>query len=127
MYCIMSRMKADLLNVDNKTPNDVQLFESENFAWIDFLWSALGRSGEVGALTETLYEHLLDEEQMKIFISQAAKNLAKRCDSTGCPDFMEEKILKSVLEFVFSRISGGERSLKDLPWESRPKRGWHSI
>jgi len=104
-------------------PSDIQLIESENFAWIDFLWSALGRSGEVGALTETLYEHLLDEGQMKIFISQVAKNLAKRCDLIGCPDFMEEKILKGALELVFSRISGGERSMKDMPLGEQTEKG----
>ena len=122
-YYIMSKLKANLLNIDREMPSDIQLIESENFAWIDFLWSALGRSGEVGALTETLYEHLLDEEQMKIFISQAAKNLAKKYDPTGCPDLMEEQILKSALEFVFSRISGGERSLKDLPLGEQTEKG----
>ncbi|MFZ3149461.1 MAG: metallophosphoesterase [Methanothrix sp.] len=59
-YYLMSKMKADLLDIDSEMPSDIQLIESENFAWIDFLWSALGRSGQVGALTETLYEHLLD-------------------------------------------------------------------
>jgi hypothetical protein len=83
-YYLMSKMKADLLNIDCEMPSDIQLIESENFAWIDFLWSALGRSGQVGALTETLYEHLLDEEEMKIFISKVAKNLAKKYGRTGC-------------------------------------------
>ena len=122
-YYIMSKLKANLLNMDSEMPSNIQLIESENFAWIDFLWSALGRSGEVGALTETLYEHLLDEGQMKIFISQVAKNLAKRCDLIGCPDFMEEKILKGALELVFSRISGGERSMKDMPLGEQTEKG----
>ena len=66
----MSKLKADLLNIEREVPSDIQLIESENFAWIDFFWSALGRSGDVGALTETLYEHVLDKEQMKIFDCQ---------------------------------------------------------
>ena len=111
----MSKLKANLLNIDREMPSDIQLIESENFAWIDFLWSALGRSGEVGALTETLYEHLLDEEEMKIFISKVAKNLAKKYGRTGCADLLEEQMLKSALEFAFSKVSGGERSLNDLP------------
>jgi len=122
-YYIMSKLKADLLNIDCDMPSDVQLIESENFAWIDFLWSALGRSGEVGALTETLYEHMLDEGQMNIFISKVAKNLSKKYDLIGWHDLMEEKILKSALEFVFSRISGGERSLKDMPLGQQTEKG----
>jgi len=114
-YYLMSKMKADLLNIDCEMPSDIQLIESENFAWIDFLWSALGRSGQVGALTETLYEHLLDEEEMKIFISKVAKNLAKKYGRTGWADLLEEQMLKSALEFAFSKVSGGERSLNDLP------------
>ncbi len=122
-YYIMSKLKADLLNLDCEMPSDIQLIESENFAWIDFLWSALGRSGEVGALTKTLYEHMLDEGQMKIFISQAAKNLAKKYGFTGCVDLVEERILKNILEYVFCRISDGERKLKDKPLGEQTEAG----
>ncbi|MDD1731715.1 MAG: hypothetical protein CG440_761 [Methanosaeta sp. NSM2] len=108
MYCIMSRLKADLLNIDSKTPNDVQLFESENFAWIDFLWSALGRSGQVGALTETFYEHMLDEEQKKNFFTKVASNLAKKYGPRWTDPF-EKRFLK----FIFERISDRERGAKD--------------
>jgi hypothetical protein len=122
-YYIMSKLKADLLDIDSEMPSDVQLIESENFAWIDFLWSALGRSGQVGALTETLYEHLLDEEQMKIFISKVAKNLAKKYGRTGLADLLEEQILKMVLDFAFSKVSEGERSLSDLPLGKQTEKG----
>jgi hypothetical protein len=123
-YCIMSKLKADLLNIDSEMPSDIQLIESENFAWIDFLWSALGRSGDVGALTETLYGHMLDEEQMKIFISKVAKNLAKKYGQPGCADLMEERILKRALEFAFCKISEGERSLKDKSLGEQTEKGW---
>jgi hypothetical protein len=122
-YYIMSKLKADLLDIDCEMPSDIQLIESENFAWIDFLWSALGRSGEVGALTETLYEHMLDERQMNVLISKVAKNLAKKYDLIGWPDLMEEKILKSSLELIFSRISEGERNLKDIPLGQQTEKG----
>ncbi|MHB8117555.1 MAG: metallophosphoesterase [Methanothrix sp.] len=122
-YCIMSKLKADLLDLDDEMPRSVQLIESENFAWIDFLWSALGRSGEVGALTETLYEHMLDREQMNVFISRVAKNLAKKYDLTVMGDWLDEAILKNVLDFVLSGISKGERGMSLEPLGEEAQRG----
>ncbi len=114
-YCLMSKLKSNLLNTSSEVPSDVQLFEAENFAWIDFLWSALGRSGDVGAITETLYEHMLDRDQMKKFISRVAKNLAKKYRGAGPSDFAEEKAFKWILERALNKISEGERNLKDIP------------
>ena len=122
-YCVMSKLKADLLNTDNEVPSDIQLFEAENFAWIDFLWSALGRSGDVGAITETLYEHMLDKDQMKIFITKVAKNLAKKYRGTGPSDFAEEMAFKWILEKAFNKISEGERSSKGIPLGEKAVKG----
>ncbi len=108
-YSIMSRMKAYLMDIDRETPSDVQLLEGENFAWIDFLWSALGRSGQVGALTETFYEHMLDEEKREQFISQVARNMAKKID-THLPDRFEVWMIESLFKMIF-----GERGDKDKP------------
>jgi hypothetical protein len=46
-YTLMSRLKT-MLFPDQKYPDQVWDLESENHAWIDFLWSMLGRSGDVG-------------------------------------------------------------------------------
>jgi hypothetical protein len=112
-YWILSKLKADLLNMNNDMPGDIQLIESENFAWIDFFWSALGRSGEVGTLTKTLYEHMLDEEHIKIFISKVADNLAKKYDNKFIPEPLKKVFWKTVLELAFRKISEGERGSKD--------------
>jgi hypothetical protein len=39
-------------------PADVERLEAENFAWIDFLWGTLGRSGQVGADMGLIYADL---------------------------------------------------------------------
>ena len=46
---LMSRLRDILYPGQRQTPvEDIDRLEEENFAWIDFLWSTLGRSGQVG-------------------------------------------------------------------------------
>src|SRR5208283_1815704 len=46
-------------------PDAPRGMELENFAWIDFFWSALGRSGQAGAAVDRVYEKLQDEGEVK--------------------------------------------------------------
>lgn len=122
-YWLLSKLKADLLNMKNDMPSTIQLIEAENFAWIDFFWSALGRSGEVGAITETLYEHMLSEEHMKVFISKISDNLAKKYDHLIIPDLLEKVFWKTVLDLVYIKLTEGERGLKDEPLGEEAEKG----
>jgi len=50
IYTLMSQLKDILYPEQRQTRfNDIAVWEQENFAWIDFLWSTLGRSGQVGS------------------------------------------------------------------------------
>jgi hypothetical protein len=59
IYTLMSQMR-DLLFPDQRTPGGLSMaaLEAENFAWIDFFWSTLGRSGEVGSDVGLMYADL---------------------------------------------------------------------
>ena len=118
VYCIMSKLKAVLLGIESEMPKDIQLYESENFAWIDFFWSALGRSGQVGALTETIYEHLLDEDKRSLFFSNAAKNLARKFGSR-LTDPIEAFFINQILKTICEK----ERCGKDEPLGDKGKKG----
>lgn len=41
-------------------PKSIYVLERENFAWIDFFWSTLGRSGQVGTGIGLIYDMLQD-------------------------------------------------------------------
>lgn len=119
-YCIMSKLKSYLLGKESETPKDIQLYESENFAWIDFLWSALGRSGQVGALTETFYEHILDEDKRTDFFDRAAKNLASKFAwrltdriDVSSPDWIEERLFKKIFNTICERERGNSEKVLD--------------
>jgi hypothetical protein len=50
IYSLMSQLKGMLYPTQqHDAATDIAALEAENFAWIDFLWSTLGRSGQVGA------------------------------------------------------------------------------
>src|SRR6266567_1748841 len=49
IYTLMSRLRDILYPGQRQSvPTDIERLEEENFAWIDFFWSTLGRSGQVG-------------------------------------------------------------------------------
>lgn len=122
LYQLMSFLRT-LLFPDREMPDDVWDIEAENFAWIDFFWSTMGRSGEVGKDVEILYEKLQDEEQLRKFLHDVATNLARRYDLPGWGDAMEAKILKKVFDFLLHKLTGRERSHTDSPLSVDAEKG----
>jgi len=49
---------------ERKRPGVIGQLEAENFAWIDFLWSTLGRSGDVGEHMGLVYAKMQDNHQV---------------------------------------------------------------
>jgi hypothetical protein len=64
IYRLMSRAKAQLFP---KQPvgQDVWDWEADNFAWIDFFWSTLGRSGQAGQDVGVVYDMLQDRAAIR--------------------------------------------------------------
>jgi hypothetical protein len=71
MYLLMSALKDTIFPGKNavKEPWDL---EAENFAWIDFFWSTLGRSGDVGADVGLIYDMLGDDKALALMATNAA-------------------------------------------------------
>lgn len=61
LYRLMSSIRAATFPGQAGGP-DVWDWESDNFAWIDFFWSSLGRSGQVGSDVDLIYDMLQDPE-----------------------------------------------------------------
>ena len=108
IYQVMSTLKT-LIFPDREMPTQVWDIEAENFAWIDFFWSTMGRSGEVGQDVELIYEKMQDPEQFKKLLSNLATSLAEKYDLPGWGDRMEAKLLSWVLNAVVDRMAGLER------------------
>src|SRR5262249_41510481 len=62
IYSMMSSL-ASAMFPNRVRPRTTRQWEGENFAWIDFFWSALGRSGPVGHDVERTYELMQDPQK----------------------------------------------------------------
>lgn len=112
LYYLMSTLKS-LIFSDRKEPEHVWDIEAENFAWIDFFWSAMGRSGEAGQDVELIYEKMQNKEEFKKLLYNLADNLAKKYDLPGWGDRMEAKILKWIFNAAVEKVMGSERVQTD--------------
>jgi hypothetical protein len=93
--------------------------EEENFAWIDFFWSTLGRSGRVGEKVEHIYESLSRKESLNKLVEQIAERVAAKeeflPDWLPREEWLEEKSVKGVLSPLVNWIRQRERENTDKP------------
>jgi hypothetical protein len=78
LYRLMSEGKAQLFPKQQPGLN-VWDWESDNFAWIDFFWSSLGRSGTAGEDVGVIYDMLQDPDA----IAKLAGELGELAGSFG--------------------------------------------
>lgn len=70
IYSLMSQLKDILYPGQRRTGfTDIATLEAENFAWIDFFWSMLGRSGEVGTDVGLIYADLASPADIDDLVS----------------------------------------------------------
>jgi hypothetical protein len=62
----------------SKQPTDIEALEIENFAWIDFMWSNLGRSGDAGQIVNQIYNSVKTPQLCDKFLDldKFSKNLS---------------------------------------------------
>lgn len=116
MYRLMSTLK-DLVFPGRPTPRQVWEWEAENFAWIDFFWSTLGRSGEVGEDVGLIYASLNSRKRMEELAHNLALGIAGR-HRRGKPAalrWVEGQLLDIVLKQAVRRIGNLERSSPSAP------------
>jgi len=107
LYRLTSTAMSLVLGGEELPPNVYEL-ETDNFAWIDFFWSSLGRSGKAGGEVESIYEATNDPRSLQAITDSLAANVAKRYRLRLLHfDWLEEKVLSALLRrFVVKRITG---------------------
>jgi len=91
-------------------PAEIWDIEKENFAWIDFFWSTMGRSGQAGSDVEVIYEALPVEKARNKLISNLCTSLTKMSNLPGWEEWIEGKFLEKFLNFLADHIINSERS-----------------
>lgn len=75
-YTLISNLMT-VLFPERVQPTHVWEMEEENFAWIDFFWSALGRSGPAGGNVELIYDKLQSRSALAGLLENVAHGLAQ--------------------------------------------------
>ncbi len=107
MYRLMSRLNQ--LVFDHPTEPDIVQWEAENFAWIDFFWSTLGRSGDVGLDVALIYESLQSQQATDRIVARIADGVAERIHSGRLRRFVARRVLTGVLDHAASHVASRER------------------
>jgi hypothetical protein len=123
LYQIMSTLRT-MVFPDREPPVMPWDIEAENFAWIDFFWSAMGRSGEVGKDIGLLYECIQDERARRRILRNLSRSLAERYDLPGWGDWMETKVLDGIFGLLSEKVNKLERlQIEERPLSREAQRG----
>ena len=112
MYLLMSTMRG-LMFPKAEKPELTWDFEAENFAWIDFFWSTMGRSGAVGSDVEIIYDKLQSETQLRLLIDNLAAGLSNNPGRSSWKNWIERRLLKKVFNLVLFAAKNAERTQTD--------------
>ena len=108
---------------DRAPAQSIDEIEEENFAWIEFIWSLLGRSGGAGADMRALFRMLRNADEFDDFADDLAHRTVKHVDVTWIPgDVLERLALRKLLTWIAPRLSG-ERSIRRAAFSAEVRRG----
>jgi len=108
IYTLMSRLRDILYPGQRQTPvEDIDRLEEENFAWIDFFWSTLGRSGQVGTDMGVIYADLTSTQDIDILMSNLVAAMTAK--APGWRRTPERWALNAVLDREVNKVAKSER------------------
>lgn len=122
IYYMMSVL-ATILFPKEPVPRNIQEIETENFAWIDFFWSAMGRSGKVGNDVGNIYICLNDDDVRNRLIKNLTEGLIKKFGwSLPKPfQFLITCVLKKIAKRVAESQISHEKLIRDADLEMLKK------
>jgi UDP-2,3-diacylglucosamine pyrophosphatase LpxH len=116
IYSLMSRIR-DILYPGQRSepPTDVAALEEENFAWIDFFWSTLGRSGQVGADMGLIYADLTSPSDIDTLVANLVTAMLAKGKGPRFLHGPEEAVLNAIFRHEANRVARSERSTPTAP------------
>jgi hypothetical protein len=108
MYQLLSTMDC-MIFPDRFPPQTLAELEKRNFAWIDFFWSVLGRSGIVGKDVSLMYDKMQSPKQIEEMVDRFSENLVGD-NGNFIVKWIEKEVLEDVLNFAFQKMAASERN-----------------
>jgi UDP-2,3-diacylglucosamine pyrophosphatase LpxH len=111
IYQLMTTLR-DVIFPGRTAPSTVDDVEAENFAWIDFFWSTLGRSGDVGEDVGLIYDMLQSNEAIDHAAANLAAGIVNRVPHKGFVRYFHwliRLVLDRVVRAVATSVAASER------------------
>ena len=113
IYQLMTTLKNLIFPDQKDLIRRVWDLEAENFAWIDFFWSTLGRSGEFGPDVGIIYDKMQDEAQFRKLVENLATGLAEQYGVPGS-DVLGDWIISKIVDFLVHKLVYSERKIDQI-------------
>lgn len=104
IYSLMSTLNT-MMFPDRKKPVVIWDLEAENFAWVDFFWSTMGRSGDVGQDIGLFYNKMQDRQQFEKLLANFVTSLVEQSSQPEWLEGIEMAGLKLLVKLILSRLS----------------------
>jgi hypothetical protein len=108
IYSLMTTLNT-MFFPDRKRPTLIWELEAENFAWIDFFWSTMGRSGDVGTDIGLFYDKLQDPRQFERLVGNFVTSFIEQKRKGKWFQSVEVGALKWLLDAVLTHIMDMEK------------------
>lgn len=110
IYSLMSRLRTILYPGQGRSvPTDIERLEEENFAWIDFFWSTLGRSGQVGEDVGFIYADLTSPADIDAFVHNLVSALLAKGKGPSWLHPAESWVLNAIFKREANHVARSER------------------
>ena len=124
IYSLMSQLKDILYPGQRRSgPQHIDLLEEENFAWIDFLWSTLGRSGQVGSDMGLIYADLTSPADIDALVSNLVTALIAKGKGPAWLHPPERWALNAIFRREVNRVARSERGTPTVTLTSQGQAG----
>lgn len=109
IYSLMGHLK-DIFFPGRNGPAKIWDLEAENGAWVDFFWSTLGRSGEVGTGVGLIFDKLQDEMQVNALLHNLALAIEPSLPLQRWPFLtgIKTELVTEVLKWTLGRLARRE-------------------
>ncbi|EQA45722.1 hypothetical protein LEP1GSC050_2629 [Leptospira broomii serovar Hurstbridge str. 5399] len=94
-------------------PESIYDLERENFAWIDFFWSTLGRSGKVGKGIGLVYDMLQDSKAIGRLSANVSEYLLRNLSILPLIKSIIQHALSFFLQKIILKVGQSERGMSD--------------
>ncbi|MCC7297555.1 MAG: metallophosphoesterase [Bacteroidia bacterium] len=108
MYSFISILDK-MIFPERVEPTILSDLEQENFAWIDFFWSTLGRSGTPGNDLSLMYDKMQNPEEVSKMIENFCTSVANH-EKNFILRYLEKNILEEVVQFLIEKAIALEKN-----------------